>query len=441
MRQHPIRRAEDEDGEVLEDEDATTRFKVARAGDHLMVPFQCELCHFWNTMKRDPDRQIANDKEILDFMRRANLDAFWSRETSTVTSNLKEAMRVEKTAFRLGMPSITPPMGPFPLEDGQGMSAAIAVLDRFLDKGVYERTVQWDTFRRSMSAITNISQAAVGGLQNSVGAYERKRMWISDSSTHQFWFSRFMTGVHKRVGQIRKPDKELTIDVIHAVDRLLENEWENAMRADERKTISEMGTWFIGGFCTGLRGEEMLLIELAGTAKSLDHLTDVKNAHFVFVVSGRTKANQITRAKLGVPCAPVTEGTHLRPGRWIKRLVECIQGTGRRSGRLFSRKLVKPKLMEFENDFFTVLEKVQATTDLFPEGFEIRDECGIARSLRRSVTAHARNMGVHTDLIKAINRWRQEANSTTGNPRLDMPDVYASLVSILPTTLRYSLSL
>jgi hypothetical protein len=107
----------------------------------------------------------------------------------------------------------------------------------------------------------------------------------------------------------------------------------------------------------------------------------------------------------------------------------------------FSRRLEKAKLMEFEDDFFTVLEKVQATTELFPADFVIRDECGIARSLRRSVTAHARNMGVSIDLVKAINRWRQEANSGTGNPRLDMPDVYTALLSILPTTLRYSVAL
>ncbi len=138
------------------------------------------------------------------------------------------------------------------------MLAAMAVLDRSLDKGVYEDTVQWDTFRRTMSAVTNISQAAVGGLENSVGAYERNKMFISSSVTHKFWFSRFMGGVHKRVGQVRKPDRVLTIDIIHAVDRILESEWENAQRVDERKQIAEMGAWFIGGFCTGLRGEEML---------------------------------------------------------------------------------------------------------------------------------------------------------------------------------------
>jgi hypothetical protein len=406
-----------------------------------MVSFQCELCHFRNILLRDPDRRDANDLEILDMMRRANLDAFWSRESTTVASNLREAIRMERTSSRLGYPSVTPAMGPWKLADDLGMKAAMAVLDRSLDKGVYEDTVQWDTFRRAMSAVTNISQAAVGGLEDSVGAYERNKMFISGVVTHKFWFSRFMSGVHKRVGQVRKPDRVLTIDIIHAVDRILESEWENSKRGDERKRIAEMGAWFIGGFCTGLRGEEKLLIELAGTAKSLEHLTDVKNAHFVFVISGRTKGDQTSGAKFGVPCVPVTQGTHLRPGRWVRRVVEAIHGTGRRSGRLFNRRLKVAKLQEFENDFFTVLEKVQSVTNLFPEDVVVRDECGISRSLRRTLTAHARNMGIDIDLLKAINRWRAEFSSKTGNPRLDMPDVYTTLESLLPTHLQFSLAL
>ena len=222
MRNFPIRQKLDEDGELLVEEDEDERFKVARAGDHLMIPFQCELCHFRNILSRNPDRHDANDLEILDTMRRANLDSFWSRETSTVSSNLREARRMEKMTRRLGMPAITPHMGPWELEDNLGMKAAMAVLDRSLDKGVYEDTVQWDTFRRAMSTVTNISQAAVGGLEDSVGAYERNRMFISGVVTHKFWYSRFMAGVHKRVGQIRKPDRVLTIDIIHAVDRVLE---------------------------------------------------------------------------------------------------------------------------------------------------------------------------------------------------------------------------
>jgi hypothetical protein len=265
---------------------------------------------------------------------------------------------MEKTMKKYGLPSTTPPMGPWPLDDTLGMKAALSVLDRSLDKGIYEENVQWDTFRKQMSTVTNISQASVGGLGNSVSAYERKRMWISNVVSHQFWFSRFMNGIHKGVGQIQKPDKEMSIKVLHATDKILEDEWNTAWTPLQKKQIAEMGAWFVGGFCTGLRGEEMVNIELAGTANSVKHLDDEVNAHFKFIVLGRTKGNQLSGAKFGVPCVPVTAGTHLRPGRWIKRLVETLHGMGRRTGRLFSRKLSIPKLHEFEDDWFTVLEKV-----------------------------------------------------------------------------------
>jgi hypothetical protein len=39
-----------------------------------------------------------------------------------------------------------------------------------------------------MATVTNISQASVGGLKNLVGAYERRRMWISNVVSHHFGF-------------------------------------------------------------------------------------------------------------------------------------------------------------------------------------------------------------------------------------------------------------
>jgi hypothetical protein len=77
-----------------------------------MVLFQGKLCHFRNVMKHNPEKWNPTDDELLDFMRRANLDGFWSQEPTSVLANLKKAMRVKRMAFCLGMPSITPPMGP-----------------------------------------------------------------------------------------------------------------------------------------------------------------------------------------------------------------------------------------------------------------------------------------------------------------------------------------
>jgi hypothetical protein len=50
-------------------------------------------------------------------------------------------------------------MGPFPLSYDFGMKAALVMLDRSLDSGRYSSYVQWETFRKARSAITNISQA------------------------------------------------------------------------------------------------------------------------------------------------------------------------------------------------------------------------------------------------------------------------------------------
>jgi hypothetical protein len=124
---------------------------------------------------------------------------------------------------------VTPPIGTFPLSDDAGMKAAMVVLDGSLDPGKYSDYVQWETFRKTRSAITNRRQAEASGLLDVIGAHERNRSWISKVPTHTFWFHRFMVGIHKRVGEIRRQDETLSIDVLHAVDRILEARWRAKM--------------------------------------------------------------------------------------------------------------------------------------------------------------------------------------------------------------------
>jgi hypothetical protein len=392
-------------------------------------------------MGRDPWNTRWQDHEILEYTRRAILDSFWSRESSTVTFNLREARRMEKLADRLEMPSITPPMGPFPLRDECGMKAALALLlDRSLDPGRYANHVQFGSFRKVRSTITNIIQAGVDGLGDSVGAYQRNKIWVTKASTQKFWFSRFMEGVHKRVGEIRMPDKILAIEEVHAIDRMMEVEWKHAKSKTERKRVSEMGTWIIGGVCTGLRGEEMLLIDLFSTAKSIDQ-TMTKSAsdpHFKFVIIGRTKGIQEDGHKFAIPCVKETLGTHLRPGVWVERLISVKRNMGQTHGKLFTRNLRRAKLCEFEDDFYRMIERIQDTTDLIPPDIDVRSKYGLPRTTRRTATAHARNMRLPKDLMDAIHRWGKEMNAKTGVPRLDMQDTYTTIDSISPLILEFS---
>jgi hypothetical protein len=54
----------------------------------------------------------------------------------------------KKVSDQLGMPSITPAMGPFSLSNECGMKAVIALLDRLLDPGCYTDQVQFGTFEK-----------------------------------------------------------------------------------------------------------------------------------------------------------------------------------------------------------------------------------------------------------------------------------------------------
>jgi hypothetical protein len=85
-----------------EDED---RFEVARPGDHLLCPFQCELCLFRNIQGRSALSGEGNlsDVVLLRALRRAHLDAFWSREPKTVSHNLGKVNRILQLGFELGM--------------------------------------------------------------------------------------------------------------------------------------------------------------------------------------------------------------------------------------------------------------------------------------------------------------------------------------------------
>jgi hypothetical protein len=84
-------------------------------------------------------------------------------------------------------------------------------------------------------------------------------------------------------------------------------------------------------------------------------------------------------------------------------LVAALHEMGRPSGRLFSRKLASPKMHEFDNEWFSVLEKVQTTTVHIDAEVDIQESYGLARSEWRGVTVHAHNMEVLVELLNAVN--------------------------------------
>ena len=60
-------------------EESEIRYERGRSGYHLLTHFQCDNFHFRNIQRREPDSMSVKDERLLIKIRRAALDAFWSR--------------------------------------------------------------------------------------------------------------------------------------------------------------------------------------------------------------------------------------------------------------------------------------------------------------------------------------------------------------------------
>ena len=144
----PIRRPSDEEGFAIVVEKDRSRFLKGREGDHLLTTFQCDLCHFRNLKGHSP-LDAYEDNQLLLYIRRANLDAFWARETGTVKNTKRDVASIIRNAASFGLKNILPKMGPFPVHDSHGMGLAVCMLRRSLDTGKNERTIQFATTQKN----------------------------------------------------------------------------------------------------------------------------------------------------------------------------------------------------------------------------------------------------------------------------------------------------
>jgi hypothetical protein len=435
----PVRQPKDVDGiiQVLEgDED---RFQYGRDGDHLLLSFQCGLCHFRNMEGRNPIAGNSLDEKVLMLIRRATLDSFWSREPATVRSTLRNGGKLEDIVSQLGLTPVTSAMGPFPVADVAGMKLAIALLVRSLDPGRTEKYVQFGTVRSLRSAYSNMYHASrehLGGVSVLTGG--SRKLVTTNCPSNGFWFDRFMLGYYKRVGQMLVQDLAISIEVILAVQNYLEEQWNLARSLSEKRAVSELGVIFVICFCLGLRGEEMLLVDIAGCRKHMLETRTHATPHVIVALWGRFK-QQPGECHHLMPLVDKT-ASGLRPGDWLVRLLDTMEREGITNGKLLQGKRGEAvRLSKYAEGFYSSLEHIQVTRpDLIDRDVDVREDYGLSRSCRRGVTTHARNVGIHTDVIQANNRWRAEESARGGRPWLTMQDYYTDVRQSLPLLLKFS---
>jgi hypothetical protein len=206
---------------VLVNEEDKPRFLGARVGDHVVCPFQCELCHFINMEGRSPMKGtgVSDDAETIALIRRANLDAFWSREPTTIGHNLSKINLVLQIFHELGLDNPPVPMlGTWPVEDNFGMGAAIVLLKHSLDPGVTETTVQYNFLIFYHALVENQGSAIVGGRDG-------KRFVSMDAPIYSDLFGRFQAGTHNRMGDKVVQYFGLSRGIMQKFQEVMEGEW------------------------------------------------------------------------------------------------------------------------------------------------------------------------------------------------------------------------
>ena len=184
------------------------RFSRARDGDDLLVPFECDICIFTTLYRRLPQPAAVEPKDALALacIRRINLDAFWSRASSTVKSTAALARTGRRLSASVGLdngPYSQP--GPLPNGDNCGYQVAIQMVQALLEEGRHSKAYkQWDTIRILRSVYSNHFRAS-GKANSQAWSIADNRVLntqrLLQDPCGSFWFSRFMEGCRRRMGQ------------------------------------------------------------------------------------------------------------------------------------------------------------------------------------------------------------------------------------------------
>jgi hypothetical protein len=388
-------------------------------------------------MNRDPHPSLAEDHRLLKCIRRANLDSLWSVEPRTVSRTLTECRRGSNIAQSLGFKhKLFAPMGPFPVDDTFGMSAAIVILQLSLNPGKNDKHVQFSTIRKFRSAFSNVYHASAAGQSSMVMAKDTRKMTVTKCPTYGLWFEKFMRGCHKRMGDITKPDRALSSVILLQLLSSLEDDWIN--HPENKWSLAVEGSFYVIAFSCALRGEEVPLADLYGIQKYWNIGCSSENPHIVVALLGRFKGEIGENYHL-LPIVHTTR-SGIDNKRWIGRLLDLYKTRGITNGPLFRDHVgARIKASSLEPVFIDRLERVQSSRpDLIPPSEDVVDEYGIYRSFRRGSTSEATNQGLPPEVIDLNNRWRKFQRSGAARPSLSMRDHYSDIRLTLKQALRYS---
>ena len=410
-----------------------------------MVQFECDWCVFGKIYKRSPDPANATDILAMACLRRATLDAFWSRSGSTVNGQASLIKKGISLARSVGMEPPYHEPGPLPLFDHCGYVVAVQVLLKSREAGRYHSShQQWDTIRRLIVAYRN--QIRAGGVANSsslsVGESDGKKYSrICEDPCSSLWFARFTAGCKRRMGQDWRPDRAITPQLMKFLMEKIESRLERQGTDPEyRRRILLAGAYFVFTYVNSLRGPEGLLLDLEGCRRNF--VKGVEENYVIIALLGKVKGEHGERQHL-LPTASVTR-SGLKVRRWMQRVLITNQMSGRTTGPGFAD---DEGVVLRSRDMNVVLHELLG--EIFIEhpglfqadigsGSDIEEKYSVYRSFRRGSDSLAIAMKVASEDIKVVNRWSKKEAAGSSKPSMDMTQYYAEVHILLPAFMRYT---
>ena len=425
------------------------RFLTARNGDFLHFPFQCDLCWFRNIKFRSPRETSNSDKNLLMYIRRANLDGMWSREPGTVRNIRTSLVKLIKYCHELSFEPTLPKLGPWPIGDKVGFQVALAQLKYSQESGLNRSThMQFDTIRKLRTAYSHIhevSAEASAGHTNSFRTLMGKVFSNSNCPTQSRLFQKVMEGMLGRMGKQSKANMALDYKILHLILETFEDELNLDKSTEERKRrVTLCGSFLLLGFVLSLRGPEGFMIEAHGLISHLhfglgEECREDDEIPFVVIpLLGRFKNEEGERWHLMMSVSETKSGFKVR--EWVERLASVLVKEGHTSGPAFCHPDGKClRAFEIDEEFHKQLEKIQISHPMLIEPkLDVTEWFSIFRSLRKGSTARADELDISNTVTNLHNRWRTTEFLKGGRTSRSMREYYTSLRLSRKVRLKYT---
>ena len=152
---------------------------------------------------------------MLDYIRRANLDAFWSRTQGTLYHLTRMFSAEVTTCQNLGFQMFPTSPGPFPTYYYGGLRAALGVLTRSNCPGKHEAKQNISSARKVRLVYADIYMDSDSGEATLRVVWSDKRLQaMASAPTDSEWFTHFMNGLSSRIGERRNKDAAISIDLM-----------------------------------------------------------------------------------------------------------------------------------------------------------------------------------------------------------------------------------